>query len=688
MKIFYKFKYRILSSLALVALNYGVWLDIWARQEELSPGSERMAYSLQAALVIGLLIDIIILFQVWGERWLLPLRKIRRQLGWWAWPAVLLVGVIPCWFYYFSPLSVNLRGPYIRLIIYLFFLGLMAWLAAKQDEKSFEWNGMLASIILFGSLFALGSVFREVSTLPFGVYWSEGNRFYDYSIMFGRDLYQYEAGKPLIAYIDPARQSLWGFIFLLPKVSIWGMRFWNGIIFSLPYILLGWLCLKRRREDQGGWALFGLWAFLFLNQGPIYTPLVLAAILVASTRRLPLLPGFLVMIAAGFYARMGRITWMFAPAMWAVTIALVESNPVDVTGLKTFFAALTGRVKLKNKVGKENQRSWVQGWRRAFVLGAGGLLGGYYLSVLLPQIQDILPAGGVELSVQGITQVVGLQPLLWDRLLPNTTYPPGILFGLFLAVGPLIALLVLWMVRGPWKLDIWQKLVLGLTAAAFSGVGVVVSIKIGGGSNLHNLDMLFIALLFAAALAWEKGAYRWLMGQQQPWGIYFLLLAALAIPASQGMMQAASMINPPQSRISEVLSDIRLAVADAKTKGDVLFIDQRQLLTFGYIQDIPLIPEYEKKLMMDRAMTGSKTNFQPFYQDLADHRFSLIISEPLMTFYQTNKTGFNSENNAWVTWVSVPILCYYKPVATYSDIGVQLLVPKEKNAPTVWLTCP
>ena len=39
--------------------------------------------------------------------------------------------------------------------------------------------------------------------------------------------------------------------------------------------------------------------------------------------------------------------------------------------------------------------------------------------------------------------------------------------------------------------------------------------------------------------------------------------------------------------------------------GEVLFMDQRQLLTFGYITDVPLVPDYEKKVMMNEALSGN-----------------------------------------------------------------------------------
>ena len=113
-----------------------------------------------------------------------------------------------------------------------------------------------------------------------------------------------------------------------------------------------------------------------------------------------------------------------------------------------------------------------------------------------------------------------------------------------------------------------------------------------------------------------------------------------------------------------------------KRQGNVLFIDQRQLLTFGYITDVPLVPDYEKKYMMDQAMGGNQQYFDLFYQDLKNKRFQLIVSDVQKTQFQEQNEGFSEENNAFVRWVSIPLLKYYKPVITIRKLGIQLLVPR------------
>jgi hypothetical protein len=134
-------------------------------------------------------------------------------------------------------------------------------------------------------------------------------------------------------------------------------------------------------------------------------------------------------------------------------------------------------------------------------------------------------------------------------------------------------------------------------------------------------------------------------------------------------------MQPTQAEVDGALELIRLEAEKAGSQGEVLFIDQRQLLTFGYVTSIPLVADYEKKVLMNQALSGDGAYFKKFYEDLAARRFSLIISEPLRTPIKDSSFQFGEENNAWVKWVAAPVLCYYTPSKTITTIGVQLLIP-------------
>jgi hypothetical protein len=134
---------------------------------------------------------------------------------------------------------------------------------------------------------------------------------------------------------------------------------------------------------------------------------------------------------------------------------------------------------------------------------------------------------------------------------------------------------------------------------------------------------------------------------------------------------------PPQDEVDEILQTIRQEVNARKSQGEVLFMDQRQLLTFGFVKDVSLVPEYEKKVLMNAAMGARANYFAALYAELEAKRFSLIISEPLRAPVKDSNYQFGEENNAWVEWVVEPVLCYYEEIETFRSAQIQLLVPRQ-----------
>jgi hypothetical protein len=352
-------------------------------------------------------------------------------------------------------------------------------------------------------------------------------------------------------------------------------------------------------------------------------------------------------------------------------------------------------------------------WVKAISIGLAGLFGGYFAPKLLPPLMGWVNSfrapqpsetatgvgSGVVISSAGDPFV---QPLIWYRLFPNATYAYGILVGLLLAVAPLSAVLIYLSATRRWRLNLWQKLGIILPLLAFLVVGLIVSVKIGGGGDLHNMDMFMIGILFAAAMAWRNGGREWIeQSATSPAWVRIMLLLLIVFPGYQPLMNLAPIsiaedmaavttladipftgpfpeTLPSDQDTMKALNRIRREVQLAASKGDVLFMDQRQLLTFGYIQGVPLIPEYDKKVLINQAMSEDSQYFQSFYHDLVSQRFSLIISHPLHMRMQTEMDEFGEENNAWVKWVSRPVLCYYEPLVTLKKVTVQLLVPRQE----------
>jgi hypothetical protein len=109
--------------------------------------------------------------------------------------------------------------------------------------------------------------------------------------------------------------------------------------------------------------------------------------------------------------------------------------------------------------------------------------------------------------------------------------------------------------------------------------------------------------------------------------------------------------------------------------GEVLFVTERQLLTFEELKNIPLIPEYEQVELMEMAMSGNREYLEQYYFDLDARRFALIIAEE-QKYNPRNDGAFLEEDIAWVRYVGAPLLCAYKPAESLASNNIQIFVPR------------
>lgn len=593
---------------------------------------------------------------------------------------IALVLILPIWFLQRTMWGIVFSGLYFRVLLWMLMIALLSVLLTNDNEL-IHWKPFLASLVLASSAFTIAISLQRVTDYPFSLAWSEGNRIWDYSILFGRARYDIPDGQDIYVLLDSGRQLVGGLVFLIPNVEIETVRLWVGLTLIIPYFLVGSAAYLVADKNMRIWLLMMLWIFLFLRQGPIHPPLVLAAALTIFAWRKQLWLAIPLIVYAGNFAASSRFTWMFAPGIW---IGMLELAGASLSSGKLDRSA----------------------WSRSLALGFFGIFGGYLLPKLLPLLNrpvESVTDASEQIASSGINSefiasAITDQPLLWYRLLPNPTYGAGILLGLLIAVLPVSIVLIWLAVSKKWQLNPWQKISIIFPLLAFLVVGLVASTKIGGGGDLHNMDMFLIGLAFTVFIAWVNGGRDALLNGALPLWVRFALVSSLIIPAIIPLQQLRSydfgddinilqvltdtpdkkMIDmlPDHATVDDALNEIRYFVAYAREQGDVLFIDQRQLLTFGYV-NAPLIPEYEKKLLMNEALSSNADYFQTFYADIAARRFSLIVTEPLRTPVKDSTYQFGEENNAWVTWVSIPVLCYYEEVQTLKDVGVQLLIPKD-----------
>lgn len=595
-------------------------------------------------LLLGLTL---LLYHSIGERARAALIRLRARLGAARWVLAAAFCLLPLLYRYAVGAETYILYDDIRFAVWLTAVWVAAFLVSTGADRlvSHEALGLCLGVLVL--VLAVTDALLMVVDDPFSLTWSEGNRFYDYSLVFGQSRYNYD-GRIVNPYSSPGRYGLWGILFLWEGLPIWAHRLWNKILLILPALIFAARLTRTLKPPALRYGML-LWiALFFIVLAPLHPPFMLVSIISIwfAFDASPVKRGAALALA-GFYAGLSRWTWAFAPGALGALIDLL-----------LYYPRRGGPV-----------------WRRLLptvMLTALGVLPGLVQSV-----------GSFRSTLAG-ESLTAQQPLLWYRLLPNATLGPGVLFLALLTTMPLVLLLVWWMLSNRWQLDWVQKTAIWGALIGFFAVGLLISTKIGGGGDLHNLDMYLVTLIVVITLGWAaqaqgQGEDRW-----PPAVIALAVWSACLVVYPFTSFSPKSSYSPrldlPQpGQITETLSTVRTEVERAAAEGEILFMDQRQLLTFGYVNAIPFVPEYEKKYMMDQAMANNAAYFQAYYADLAHQRFALIMTEPLRTRRKDEMGGpFSEENDAWVTWVSNPTLCFYEPIYTFKDTNVQLLVPKKE----------
>lgn len=537
-------------------------------------------------------------------------------------------------------------NPFPRLFLFLTFAVVCSSLLAVWRKS--EWISCLpASILSLAAVYLTATFLNDVSAFPFSLEWSEISRYWQASFFVSRQVYGVQLPLPVT---HPSRYLLQSLAFLIPGATLFTHRLWQAILWvGMPLLTAGFLV--RRLRLRSIWLSLSLilWAFLFLMQGAVFYHLLPCVILVllGFDKERPWRT-FIFVALASIWAGISRINWVPLPGALAALLYFLEVRPAKKTAALSF-----------NYL-----------WQPVLHAIGGSLiaLGGYALYISLSGVADKSQFGSSFTS-----------ELLWDRLWPNPTFVLGILPGILLVSIPILILIWIRLAQKDAKLGLWRNLgIAGLLLVFFAG-GLVVSVKIGGGTNLHNMDA-FIVLLLTLGVAFAFGIYAPQFGKSIPvLKIQPVLVSALFVMPVFLALFSGEPLSLPSTQVSDqILAQIQTAADDAIAQGgEVLFISQRHLLTFHLIKNIPLIPEYEKLFLMEMAISHNEDYLDRFAADIDRQRFSLIISDPMFNqITDTNEDTLAPENNAWVRAVERPVLCAYEPVLTFSDPPIQLLTPR------------
>jgi hypothetical protein len=537
--------------------------------------------------------------------------------------------------------------PAIRFAFLAVFVLVGAILLKASGFKQ-HWGVLFVASLLFITFsFKIASYATDISTYPFSLGWSEGSRYYYASLFFSEGIYDISLPPSVL---HPSRYLMQSVPFLVPDSPIWSHRLWQVMLWVVTTLTTAFLLARRLSiSDQLRKGMFISWVFLFLLLGPVFYHLQISAILVLllfDHRKFG--QSLLAVLLASAWAGFSRINWYPVPGMLAITLFLLET-PVGKLSLWRYLIKPILWVSL-----------------------------GIAMAFISQSLYAIWSGNPAEQFASSFTS-----DLLWYRLLPNPTYKIGVLPAAILASSPFI-LLIADRMKGVWR-TFHSIRILGIGSilfALFIG-GIVVSTKIGGGSNLHNLDAYFVLLLVVTAYIFFGDFTPEHTGEPQSattsWvttvGLILALLLPVYITINSGMR-----IKPfNQAETATALKRINRFVRNARANGgEVLFIDERQLLTFQDVENTTLVPDYEKVFLSEMAMAGNEAYLSRFHDDIKNHRFSLIITEPLFIKYKGSTEAFGEENDVWVKYVSEPVTCYYKRIKILPEIRLQLLEPRSQ----------
>jgi hypothetical protein len=530
-----------------------------------------------------------------------------------------------------------------RVLVFWCF-SLIGLLALKSIRRNAPWLTTLLSVAICQAVFHLLLVYwTRVTDYPFAMGWSETSRFYYPSLFLSEIVYGREYPWPIL---HPTLHLLLAPPYLF-DAPLWVHRFWQV---AIRYILVGAIVpvLLRRLFIQSfstRW-IVGLWMFLFLFMGPIYFHLAIPVIL--------LLWGFsqqdekrtwVAVILASIWCGWSRVNWYPMPGMIAAVLYLME---VPIKGKNVWQYLLKPAL-----------------W---FVMGT--------LIAFVSQ-RVYIALSGVPDSSHFYTSFTS--NLLWYRLMPNASYFLGILPAAILASLPLW--LGIYLVISSRKGD-WHPIRLTLIFAAlfvlFVG-GLVVSVKIGGGANLHNMDA-YLSMLLIVFAYFVFARYRRENGElAQPVAMPWLLALALIImPAWSYLQFGIDYKSYDPIRTEKIMATLQQKVDEVNAEGgEVLFITQRHLIAMNMLKNVTLVPEYEREDLMEMVMADNPDYLARFRDDIGNQRFDLIIVDPLNDTIMRRTRGFSDENNAWVRRVVVHILCNYRAEVVYPLHEIALYVPQE-----------
>ena len=530
-----------------------------------------------------------------------------------------MVFMVPL-FNFFGILCIDTK-PFLRIVLILTSSFVWVFIFDGKEWRRDQGFGKLFMIMGLQTLFLY--IFQQIQFIndyPLSQSWSETSHYYYASTFFAERVY----GKSLmLPYIKQSMYLVLSVPFFIPDVSLFSLRLWERFLVIITPVLTSYLLIRRvsfsKRIDK--YNLF-IWCTLFIIQGPIYYHLLLVPIVFfIFYQSSNVIKTTVLIIFLSIWTGLSRINWYAVPGTLAALMYYLE-------------------VEL-------NEDSWVSVVKYNF----------------LPGFWVVLSTGTSFLTEYVYQEMTTIDPkllssafyskLLWYRLLPNPTYTMGILLGTIVVSG-VVSFFILERFK---ELD-WSVYriiaILGIVAVYLVG-GLIVSVKIGGGADLHNMDvfLLLIAWIFLF-LYFRKKTLRKRVGFSLRSKYKYLLLLLFLIP----VIYVSSNVSPAPDlnyRIAaETIETLQERVNFYNAQGeDVLLATQHHLFTFDLLSGVVNDPYYEKTLMMEVAISENVSIIKKYRRELENEKYPVIIIDFQNTRHKNREeSSFAEEQYFYAEYVA------------------------------------
>ncbi|MEW6083538.1 MAG: hypothetical protein AB1607_02985 [Chloroflexota bacterium] len=548
---------------------------------------------------------------------------------------------------------------WVRMLVFWAFSLAGMW-GIKMFRKESSWAIALIAFMLCQSVLQLLLInIPSVTAYPFAMGWSETSRYYYPSLFLSQKIYGEQFALPIL---HPTLHALLAPPYLF-DAPLWFHRFWQMFLrLALVGLIVPALMSRLSIQDRGTKIFTGMWMFLFLLMGPLYLHLTIPVlILLWGFSPQHLTRTWLAVLLASIWAGTSRINWYVMPGMIAAVLYLLEV-PFD-SSLSRNGRSLTSAHGMR----MEHVLSYLLKPALWFIVGTVTA----YVSM-----QIYIAFSGIPDPENFFTSLSS--PLLWYRLFPNESYAYGLL------PASVFVSLPMWIVlygqfrsrRADWH-PVRVFFILSALLALFVG-GLIVSLKIGGGADLHNLDAYFTMLLIVfsylvfARYTPEKGTAEFI---PLKWGN---VMSVIVIPILFLTQSNIGFKTYDESRTDAVLQSLQEHVDEVNANGgEILFITQRHLISMGMLEHVTLVQEYEREELMEMAMSNNEEFLTRFKRDMESQRFDLIVVDPLTFKILARRRAFSEENNVWVRGIMRPILCNYRLEESFPEDEIALYIPQE-----------